>query len=438
MFGVGSKKISTESYKGVRDFYPKDQATQDYIFGVMSKVARSWGYDEYSASVLEPLQLYKSKSSEEIVNEQIYFFTDRGGREVALRPEMTPTLARMIAAKIQDLPAPIRWYSIPNLFRYEKPQRGRLREHWQLNADIFGVSDFWAEVEIISMASDIMKKFGAKEKDFQIKINSRTLLDEIFKKANIEEDKRLFTYRLLDKKEKMLNADFRHSLSVLVGENSAKELLETLYFGEGLLTSMRQSLAAKYLNQTMETLRNLGISNLVFTPTLIRGFDYYTGVVFEVFDTNKENPRAMFGGGRYDDLVGAFTNQSLSGFGFGMGDVTIHNFLETHNLLPKIDSTTDLYICVAPDTQIEEVYRVAEALRESGINAAVDISSKKLSDQLKSLDKRDIPYVLTIGSEELKSENFTLRNTKTREEKNGNLSEIINYVKNINYAKNSF
>ena len=170
MLGLGDKKISTESYKGVRDFYPQDQVVQDYIFGVMSSVARAWGYDEYGASVLEPLQLYQSKTSEEIIRDQIYHFKDRGDRDVALRPEMTPTVARMIAGKIQDLPAPIRWYSIPNLFRYEKPQRGRLREHWQLNVDMFGVPSLLAEIEVISIAYDIMKKFGADQKDFMIKI----------------------------------------------------------------------------------------------------------------------------------------------------------------------------------------------------------------------------------------------------------------------------
>src|SRR3989344_5919773 len=371
MFGIGDKKISTESYKGVRDFYPQDQAVQDYIFGMMSKVARSWGYDEYGASVLEPLSLYKSKTSEEIVKEQIYSFTDRGGREVALRPEMTPTLARMIAGKIQELPSPIRWYSIPNLFRYEKPQRGRLREHWQLNVDLFGVSSSLAEIEIISMAADLMKKFGAEE------------------------------------------------------------LLENLYYGEGLLSMMTQSQAAKDLNKIIETLRESGISNLVFTPSLTRGFDYYTGTVFEVFDIDKENPRAIFGGGRYDDLVGAFTNQSVPAIGFGMGDVTIHDFLETHKLLPKINSTTDIYICIAPNTEVSGVYKLAEVFRENGINVAVDISGKKLGDQLKSLDKRDIPFVMTIGSEELKSKNFVMRNTETREEKKGNIDEIINFIKNV-------
>jgi len=431
MLGFGDKKISTESYKGVRDFYPQDQAVQDYIFGVMSYVSRLWGYEEYGASVLEPLQLYKSKTSEEIVNEQIYSFTDRGGREVALRPEMTPTVARMIAAKWQELPSPIRWYSIPNLFRYEKPQRGRLREHWQLNVDIFGVSDFWAEVEVVSVAFDIMKKFGANEKDFQIRINSRPFLDDILKRTNIAEDQRQFVYRLIDKKEKMSDEDFRSALVTLIGEKSAEGLLENFYFGEGLFTMMTESAAAKRLNQAVEMLRKNGVSNLVFAPTLTRGFDYYTGVVFEVFDTDKENPRSLFGGGRYDDLIGAFTGQQVPAFGFGMGDVTIRDFLETHKLLPKIDSTTDLYICVAPETSVEEVYKVAGALRKDRINVAVDISGKKLSDQLKTLDKRNIPFVATIGSQELKDQKFTVRNTTTREEKSGSLEEITNFLKNV-------
>lgn len=428
MLGL-NKKVSTESYKGVRDFYPESQAIQDYIFGVMSQVARSWGYDEYGASVLEPLDLYRSKSSEEIVNEQIYSFIDRGDREVALRPEMTPTLARMIAAKIQDLPAPIRWYSIPNLFRYEKPQRGRLREHWQLNMDILGVTDLWAEVEIISIAFDLMIRFGANPKDFQIKINSREFLDELFKKINIDEDKRLFVYRLLDKKEKMPEGDFRHALIALIGESAAETLLQNLYFGEGLLVEMLQSPAAKRLHQTLETLRQSGVSNLVFTPTLTRGFDYYTGTVFEVFDINPENPRALFGGGRYDDLVSNFTSQKMPAIGFGMGDVTIRDFLETHHILPNIDSTTDIYICVVPETPLPEVYKLAKTLRDQKINVAVDISGKKLADQLKSLAKRNIPYVLTVGSEELKNQKFTLRHTTTRAEKSGPLDEIIRAVR---------
>jgi histidyl-tRNA synthetase len=431
MFGIGKKRVSTESYKGVRDFYPEDQSVQNYIFGVMRQVVESWGYLEYGASILEPLELYEAKSSDEIVREQIYSFTDRGDRRVVLRPEMTPTVARLVAGRVQELPSPIRWYSIANFFRYEKPQRGRYREFWQLNVDMFGVKSLFAEVEVITIASQIMKKFGAKDVDFQIKISSRTLLDDIFKKIKIEEDKRVFVYRLIDKKEKMPAEEFKNALTTLIGEESAKALLENLYFGEGILSMMPESQGAKELNQVLNTLRENGVTNVVFEPTMTRGFDYYTGIVFEVFDTNKENNRSLFGGGRYDNLVGSFTNQAVPAFGFGMGDVTVRDFILTHDLMPKLASTTKLYICVAPETDLKAVYILSEKFRNNGINTAVDVSGKKLADQLKSLAKRQIPYVVTLGSEELQNQNFTIRNTETREEKSGTLDEVVNFLKNI-------
>src|SRR3989344_2299467 len=325
MFGIGNNKISIESYKGVRDFYPEDQAIQNYIFGVMKKVVESWGYSEYSASILEPLELYKSKSSEEIVKEQIYSFIDRGGREVALRPEMTPTVARMVSARIQELPKPIRWYSIPNVFRYEKPQRGRLREHWQLNVDIFGTSSSYADAEVIKIAYEIMKNFGAEEKDFIIKINSRELLGDVLEKAEIEKDKHTYVYRLIDKKEKMEEAEFQHSLIVLVGKEKGAKLLEMLYYNEALLTVFAEKKSASFLAEVIKILNSWGLKNVVFTPTLTRGFDYYTGVVFEVYDINKENLRSLFGGGRYDDLAENFINEKIPAFGFVMGDVTVRD-----------------------------------------------------------------------------------------------------------------
>src|ERR1035437_10037839 len=172
-----TKKLSTEAYKGVRDFYPEDMFVQKHIFERMRKAVEKFGYSEYGASVLEPSDLYKAKSGEEIVNEQTYTFKDKGDREVSLRPEMTPTVARMIAAKLKEFSFPLRWYSIPNLFRYENPQRGRMREHWQLNVDIFGVKNLNAEVEAIAIASKIMRNFGLKDADFEIKINNRVIIN---------------------------------------------------------------------------------------------------------------------------------------------------------------------------------------------------------------------------------------------------------------------
>ncbi len=304
-------RLTTESYKGVRDFYPEDMAVQNYIFSVWRKVAEQFNYQEYSASILEYAELYRSKGSDEIVNEQMYVFNDKGEREVALRPEMTPSLARMIAAKRKSLKFPLRWYSIPNVFRYERPQRGRRREHWQLNCDIMGIADISAEVEIISLAYKIMKEFGAKDEDFIIKISNRKKLENALLANGIAKENVPAIFRLLDKKGK-------------VPEEGRLSELEKLGYSKNatVLTWAPDA----------ENLKREGITNIEFDSSIVRGFDYYTGMVFEVFDTNPLNLRSLFGGGRYDNLLEMFGVEPVPTVGFGMGDVTIRDFLETHNL----------------------------------------------------------------------------------------------------------
>ncbi len=300
------QKTSLESYKGVRDFYPEDMAVQNYIFDVWKKVAKDFKYEEYSASILEYADLYRSKGSDEIVNEQMYTFTDKGDREVALRPEMTPTLARMIAARRKGLKLPLRWFSIPNVFRYERPQRGRKREHWQLNCDIMGLPGVEAEVEIITLAHKIMKEFGAKDEDFVICVNDRETLKNVSKPM----------MRLLDKRDKISQEEF---------ETQSKEIT-------GEVFDLSQIKQTEKITELIEKLQIAGVKNVVFNEKITRGFDYYTGIVFEVFDTNEENKRSLFGGGRYDNLLEMFGVEPLPTVGFGMGDVTIRDFLETHNL----------------------------------------------------------------------------------------------------------
>jgi len=299
-------KVDTQNYKGVRDFYPEDMAVQNYIFSVWRTAAEESNYVEYSASILEYADLYRSKGSDEIVNEQMYVFKDKGDREVALRPEMTPSLARMVAAKRKGLKLPLRWFSIPNVFRYERPQRGRKREHWQLNCDLLGIAGVEAEVEIISLAHKIMKKFGAKDTDFVIKINDRKALEEKFNSKEL--------IRLLDRKDKM----------------DEKEFAEEWQKNGGNANDWNVEPSRKVI-EAIETLKKQGI-NVEFSPTLTRGFDYYTGIVFEVFDTDPENRRSLFGGGRYDNLLEMFGVEPIPTVGFGMGDVTIRDFLETHKL----------------------------------------------------------------------------------------------------------
>lgn len=347
-------KLETGSYKGVRDFYPEDQAAQNYIFSIWRRVLESFGYVEYGASILEPADIYRQKTGDEIVNEQMYVFRDKGEREVALRPEMTPTVARMVAAKRRELGFPLRWYSIPNLFRYEAPQRGRLREHWQLNADIFGVDSIEADREMVRIGYEILKTFGATENDFEIRLN----------------------------------------------------------------------------NCKPKDFDGLGIGNLKLDDSLTRGQDYYTGPVFEFFDTNEANKRSILGGGRYDDLLSLFNNDKVPAVGFGMGDVTTRDFLETHGLLPKNISTTHLYIATLGEEFLAEADKLAATLRKGGLNVAVDYTNRKVGDQVKTADKQGVPFFIAFGQNELDSGKFGLKNLKTGEEKEVWAEELSDAILN--------
>jgi histidyl-tRNA synthetase len=386
------KKLSTEPYKGVRDFYPEDMFVQNYILGTMREVVESYGYAEYSASLLEPAELYEAKSSEEIVRDQTYTFTDRGNRRVTLRPEMTPTLARLVAARRRDVPLPLRWYSTPNVFRYERPQRGRLREHWQLNCDILGVSGIEADVEIVSIARAIMQAFGATDEDYRIKVGSRALLDEHLDQQGLDDDQKHSIMRILDKKGKIDDFDEQieraagKKLDLMLSQEKIEELLSAFPFP------------------------------VEFDPSIVRGFDYYTGMVFEVFDASPQNNRALFGGGRYDNLLEIFGAEGLPAVGFGVGDVSMRDFLETHDLLPKYIPAIDLYIATASPNDIRSAQRLAEELRKEGINTAVNLLDRKIADQIKAARKQSAPFLLVVGEREAESGMFAVKRLETGHE----------------------
>lgn len=414
-------KLETESYKGVRDFYPEEMFLQNYIFGKMRQSAESFGYVEYSASILEPAELYRAKSGEEIANEQTYIFRDRGDREVTLRPEMTPSVARLVAKKKRTLTFPLRWYSIPNVFRYERPQKGRLREHWQLNADIFGIPDTWADIEIISLAGDIMKNFGAKEKDFVIKINHRKLMEAVISdtlKIGDKSAKRVA--KLIDKKEKISQKEFDEEAKILSGERFGlfSALLKSKNLSE-FLSLLPESIAkgqpAKEMMKIMGSLERAGTGNVVFDQSLMRGFDYYTGVIFEVFSSDPEDKRSLFGGGRYDDLLDIFGAERVPAVGFGMGDVTMSDFLEKNSLKPEYRSPTDLYIGALGEEYLTLSFSIAASLRESGLNVLVNAGSKP-QDHIKKAEKLSIPYIAFIGETEEKRKEFMVKELESGRE----------------------
>ena len=367
-------KLSLAPYKGTRDFYPEDFALREYIFSKWRQVCESFGYEQYDASVIEPLELYTSKTSEEIVREQTFSFADRGGREVTLRPEMTPTVSRMVAARRQELGYPLRLFSIPNCFRYERMQRGRTREFWQLNLDLFGVENIEAEVEILTACYKLVTVFGASEDMFEIRINSRKLMNQIIESAGPKK-MAADVVRLIDGYDKMPKDDFELKLKDLVEKPEV----------------VLDFLAGGTTNDEIETLlkraKAMGIGNVRFVPTIARGFDYYTDIVFEVFDLDPENNRAMFGGGRYDGLVGMFGVEPLPTIGVGIGDVTLMNFLESHGLLPKLTTKNDIYLMIENESDFESAQNYANKLRAEGKNVALDFSGRKIDKQFKSAKK---------------------------------------------------
>lgn len=430
-----NKKIGIESYKGVRDFYPQDMFIQNYIFGVMRKVVESFGYSEYGASILESADLYKVKTGDEIVNEQTYTFKDRGDREVTLRPEMTPTVARMVAARKREFSFPLRWYSIPNLFRYEQPQKGRLREHWQLNADIFGVEGIEAEIELISIAYAIMKTLGLKDNNYEIRVNNRKIMNYIFDDLlSLSPSESHSISKIIDKKDKMSKDDFTDKIRAIISEKS-DDFLTILHsknleeFINKLPDEAKEHQGVLEIKGLQEKLAEIGVKNTVFSPTLMRGFDYYTGIVFEIFDTNPENRRAIFGGGRYDDLLSIFGAEKISAVGFGMGDVTTRDVLETYNLLPKYKAVTELYLCVLDEKDRSYANMLAQRLRKNGLNVTIDCSGKKVGNQIKYADKNLIPFVVCVGKDEIKNQEFKVKNLKSGEEAILKSEKISHFIK---------
>jgi histidyl-tRNA synthetase len=428
--------LPTQPYKGARDFYPEDKRLQKYMFGTIRKVVERFGYEEYDAPILEPLELYLAKTGEEIVNEQTYTFEDRGGRRVAIRPEMTPTVSRMVAARRQELGYPLRWYSIPNLWRYERPQRGRLREHWQLNVDVFGLSDSRAEMETIQIADAILKEFGATHDMYSVKVNSRKLMDFIMKQyLKLDGVQMHMAAKLIDRMHKMESAAFAAEVEAVFTPSQRDEnahhklvgLLKTKQL-QHLPEAIREHESAKELKQLMENLKEAHVTNVEFDITVMRGFDYYTGIVFELFDKHPENNRSMMGGGRYDGLVGLFGVEPVPTVGFGWGDVTLQNFLEGHNLLPNLRPETDVYVVLIGDVY-KEATRVIEDLRSMGANVAVDLTGKKPDKQIKTAVKKGIHYAMFIGEKELKEEQYEVRNLLTGVEERHSAARIVSIVK---------
>lgn len=425
-------KLSTQPYKGTRDYYPEDKRVQNYIFDVWRRIVETYGYQEYSAPLLESLEVYTAKSGEELAGEQTYTFTDRGDRTVAIRPEMTPSISRMVAARRQDLGYPARLYSIANFMRYERPQRGREREFWQLNADIFGVNTMLADAEIIEMADAMMKAFGADESMYVIRINHRALIDQIMHEyLGLDNDRSHKLIKLLDRKAKMSAEDFAVAAREVLGNDELVVKLETLTTLQSIAElpeELQASRGALELKELFDWFDKADMTNVIFDISLMRGFDYYTGMVFEMFDLHPDNNRSMFGGGRYDGLVGLFGVEPVATVGFAPGLTTTELFLRSHNLLPELHSSTDIGIVIADDS-LAAALDVARQLRREGLAVAVDITGRKLDKQLKAAVKNGIRTLVFIGSQEVSENRYTVKDMITGDEQKLVVSDIVALAK---------
>lgn len=425
--------LSTQPYKGARDFYPEDKRVQKYMFAKMREVCESFGYEEYDAPILEPTDLFLAKGNQEIIDEQTYTFIDRGNRSVTIRTEMTPTVSRMVAARRQELAYPARWYSIPNVWRYERMQRGRLREFWQLNVDLFGIEGVEADHELIVVADRIMRSYGAKSDMYTVRINSRKLTTWLFRDHfGLSETQEQLFVRLIDRMSKMEHETFLAQADAILTPTQRET---------GLLDNLMQILRVTKLNDLPDDAQNQpfvlelmqlsdlldasNVTNVQFDISLMRGFDYYTDIVFEVFDTDPENNRAMFGGGRYDGLVGLFGVDPVPTVGFGMGDVTLQNFLESHELLPELAPEADAYVVLLGDTLYEKSQKVLDGWRHEGLRLAVDMTGRKIDKQIKTAVKKGYTYVVFIGESELADNRYKLKNLINGEEETHSPERIV-------------
>jgi len=422
--------LSSQPYKGTRDYYPEEKRVQNYIFETWKRVVERFGYEEYGAPLLENLEVYAAKSGQELVNEQTYTFTDRGDRTVAIRPEMTPSISRMVAARRQELAYPARLFSIANFMRYERPQRGREREFWQLNVDVFGVDALAADVEIITIADAILKEFGATAGDYIIRVNNRKLIHYMMAEyLGLDVTAAHAMTKLFDRRNKISEADFESQALAILGDNQAgdiekiKQILAARTIEE-LPEELQNASAIDEIQEVFAGLRAAGVDGAIFDATLMRGLDYYTGTVFEVFDTHPNNNRSLFGGGRYDGLVGLFGAEPISAVGMAPGNTMIENFLDVHGLLPANASKTHVYVVVINDA-LDGARRVAYQLRQGGLNVELDITGRKLDKQIKTAVKKAIPYLLFIGAQDIEKGEYSLKNVDDETEETLTPEQII-------------
>ena len=407
-----------QALPGFRDFYPDELALRNYIFATWREVARRYGFQEYDGPPLEPLELYTDKSGEEIV-QQLYTFEDKGGRKVALRPEMTPTLARMVGAHAQALKKPIRWFSIPQLFRYERQQRGRLREHFQLNMDIIGEASPLADAELIAAAIDVMRAFGFKAADAQARVSDRRVLRTLLLGRGITEAQLPTAFEAIDKSErvpkdvvatKLREAGMGKRETDAVFEIPALRGLDAVLTALGKVKGGEE--AGEPLRQAVGALEAMGLADFAAVDlTIVRGLAYYTGIVFELFDRGK-SLRAVCGGGRYDGLLKALGGVDLPALGFGMGDVVLGELLKERGPADQASTKLDAFLVAVSGEDVAPMLQLAHRLRDLGVAVEYGLRPAAIRKQLELAAARGAARALIVGPDERAAGAVVVRDLK--------------------------
>lgn len=416
-----------QAVKGTREFYPEQMALRNFIYEKVRAASQAFGFQEWDAPFIETIDLYAAKSGEELVKKQSFTFEDRGGDFVTLRPELTPSLARMIAAKQNELTYPVRWWSFGPFWRYEQPQKGRSREFFQWNIDMLGVNSPQADGELVAVAATFLQSVGLTPDQATIYVNNRRLMDSEFDKLQIPNEKRLDVSNLVDRRSKMESTKW-DAYALEIGLNQTQ--LDGL---KNILSNFELWKESDELTKLFSTLEALGMSEYVkYDPNIMRGLLYYTGTVFEAFDTSGSVKRAILGGGRYDNLLADVGGQPLSGIGFAMGDVVIGIILQEKGLLPEFNPTpADVLVTLFDETLLTKSFALSAQLRKAGINTIAFPEPAKLQKQFKFADKMKMKLALVLGPDEEAQGLVVVKNLKSGDQAQIKQEALIESIKEM-------
>ncbi len=413
-----------QAVKGTRDFYPEAMAFRTWLYGKVRAISERFGYEEYETPMLERLELYAAKSGEELVKEQSFVLTDRGGDELALRPELTPSLARMVAQQQATLVLPVRWFSFGPFWRYERPQRGRAREFFQWNIDLLGTETSAADGEIVVIAAEFLRSLGLSANEVVIRINSRRLMERKLAEIGVGDDLCMEVFRLIDRRDKLPPEKWIDwALDIGLSDAQVKAL-------QALLANSDLWQESEELRQVFATAQASGVADyLLYDAAIVRGLDYYTGPVFEAYD-RAHRFRAILGGGRYDNLVADVGGDRITGVGFAMGDMIIELLLDRAGKRPDLPTSPSRVLVTLFSAELyPQTLALAARLRQAGINAEQALEPVRLGKQIRYADRKGIPCVTILGPEEVAAGQVVLKQLATGEQQAYSEEEAIKQLK---------